>query len=481
MTASGFQRTEAMRRQIRKEPAMNRTAEHETMDPYRLKLHLTPPAGWLNDPNGLCQYRGTYHAFYQYVPGDALGRGKKCWGHAVSSDLIHWRDEGIFLEPDRPFDRDGVYSGCAWTDENGIHLFYTGNVKEAGDYDYIREGGRAAQVLVETKDGKEAGEKRLLLTNKDYPEDCTLHIRDPKVWKEGGMYHMVLGARKNNDQGAAILYESSDLTAWKYAGEMTSEIPFGYMWECPDCFEMEGTAFLSFCPQGLPRGEFENQNIYQSGYVRLEEGMSRPQTVKTASFTEWDKGFDFYAPQTFADEKGRRILIGWMGLPDIEEEYGNPTVASGWQHALTLPREITYRAGRLCQMPVEELKLLRKNERNVETGETSVLSGGICEIEIDQIETGSCRICFNRDLVLDCRDGVFTMEFLNRTGAGRTVRRAEIDRLEDLRIIMDTSAVEVYVNHGSTVFTSRYYPEPGKSRVVIDCENSRNRLWDLGC
>ena len=262
---------------------------------------------------------------------------------------------------------------------------------------------------------------------------------------------------------------------------MTSEIPFGYMWECPDCFEMEGTAFLSFCPQGLPRGEFENQNIYQSGYVRLEEGMSRPQTVKTASFTEWDKGFDFYAPQTFADEKGRRILIGWMGLPDIEEEYGNPTVASGWQHALTLPREITYRAGRLCQMPVEELKLLRKNERNVETGETSVLSGGICEIEIDQIETGSCRICFNRDLVLDCRDGVFTMEFLNRTGAGRTVRRAEIDRLEDLRIIMDTSAVEVYVNHGSTVFTSRYYPEPGKSRVVIDCENSRNRLWDLGC
>ncbi|MCQ4833410.1 glycosyl hydrolase family 32, partial [Hungatella sp. SL.1.14] len=82
-----------------------------------------------------------------------------------------------------------------------MHLFYTGNVKEAGDYDYIREGRRAAQVLVETKDGKEAGEKRLLLTNKDYPEDCTLHVRDPKVWKEGGMYHMVLGARKNNYQG----------------------------------------------------------------------------------------------------------------------------------------------------------------------------------------------------------------------------------------------------------------------------------------
>ena len=212
---------------------MNRTTENETKDPYRLKLHLTPPAGWLNDPNGLCQYNGTYHAFYQYVPENALGKGRKCWGHAVSSNLIHWKDEGIFLEPDRPFDRDGVYSGCALTDENGIHLFYTGNVKEEGDYDYIYEGRQAAQVLVETKDGSRAGEKRLLLTNDDYPKDCTLHVRDPKVWKENGRYHMVLGARKNSDQGAVLLYDSADMVTWEYVGEMSTKNPFGYMWGCP--------------------------------------------------------------------------------------------------------------------------------------------------------------------------------------------------------------------------------------------------------
>ena len=478
---------------------MNRTTENETKDPYRLKLHLTPPAGWLNDPNGLCQYHGTYHAFYQYVPENALGKGRKCWGHAVSSDLIHWKDEGIFLEPDRPFDRDGVYSGCAWTDENGIHLFYTGNVKEEGDYDYIHEGRQAAQVLVETKDGSRAGEKRLLLTNDDYPKDCTLHVRDPKVWKENGRYHMVLGARKNSDQGAVLLYESADMETWEYVGEMTTKNPFGYMWECPDCFEMEDAAFLSICPQGLPRGEFQNQNVYQSGYVHLKEGIAKPQIVEAEAFTEWDKGFDFYAPQTFTDEQGRRILIGWMGLPDIEGEYSNPTVGDGWQHALTLPREITYEAGRLCQRPVEELKRLRRNEREVKTGETSVLSEGIYEVEIDKIEINqkeinqkdinqkdingmepaSCRICFNQDLVLDYKDGVFSMKFLNRTGAGRTVRRAEINSLEDIRIIMDTSAIEVYVNQGSTVFTSRYYPASGESRVVIDCEKSRIRLWDL--
>ena len=171
----------------------------------------------------------------------------------------------------------------------------------------------------------------------------------------------------------------------------------------------------------------------------------------------------------------------------------------GWQHALTLPREITYEAGRLCQRPVEELKRLRRNEREVKTGETSVLSEGIYEVEIDKIEINqkeinqkdinqkdingmepaSCRICFNQDLVLDYKDGVFSMKFLNRTGAGRTVRRAEINSLEDIRIIMDTSAIEVYVNQGSTVFTSRYYPASGESRVVIDCEKSRIRLWDL--
>lgn len=236
---------------------MNRTTGNETKDPYRLKLHLTPPTGWLNDPNGLCQYHGTYHAFYQYVPENALGNGRKCWGHAVSSDLIHWKDEGIFLEPDRPFDRDGVYSGCAWTDENGIHLFYTGNVKEEGDYDYIHEGRQAAQVLVETKDGSRAGEKRLLLTNDDYPKDCTLHVRDPKVWKENGGYYMVLGARKDSDQGAVLLYESADMVTWEYVGEMTTKIHLAI---CGNVRTVLRWRTPHFCPsvrRGCPGANFK--------------------------------------------------------------------------------------------------------------------------------------------------------------------------------------------------------------------------------
>lgn len=452
-------------------------------DPYRLMLHLMPPTGWLNDPNGLCQYRGIYHVFYQYVPEDAKGRGQKCWGHAVSSDLIHWKDEGIFLYPDQAFDRDGVYSGCAWTDEEGIHLFYTGNVKEEGDYDYIHEGRKAVQVLVDTGDGRTAGEKKLLLSNADYPENCTCHVRDPKVWKEGNTYYMVLGARLDSDQGAVLIYKSDDLLAWKLSGELTSNQPFGYMWECPDYFSVEGNCFLSVSPQGLQRGEYENQNVYQSGYMKLGKKItdSHTRSVDETTFEEWDKGFDFYAPQTFLDERGRRILIGWMGLPDIEEEYRNPTADTGWQHAMTLPREITYEksSNRLCQQPVEEFKLLRGEKKMVADGENSVLHEGIYEVQIDEIESDQCRIAFNQDLILDYRDGVFSIEFLNDTGAGRTKRRARIGELHDIRIMVDTSAVEIYVNHGSTVFTSRYYPANRDRCLTIECEKSRNTIWQL--
>ena len=107
--------------------------------------------------------------------------------------------------------------------------------------------------------------------------------------------------------------------------------------------------------QGLTREEFRFQNIYQSGYFILKDG--KPEEK---AFREWDHGFDFYAPQTFQDGKGRRILIGWMGMPDADEEYVNPTAESeGWQHCLTVPREVTYKNGMIYQYPVEELNGLR--------------------------------------------------------------------------------------------------------------------------
>lgn len=464
--------------------AVNQKLNGGNEDPYRLKYHLMPPTGWLNDPNGLCQYHGVYHVYFQYVQEDAKGAGKKCWGHYTSRDLFSWKFEGIFLLPDQEFDRGGVYSGCALTDDEGMHFFYTGNVKEEGDYDYIHAGRKATQVLVSSKDGKEHGEKKVLLTNRDYPDYCTCHVRDPKVWRENGSYYMVLGARiepeaGGENRGAVLLYRSENRESWTYVRTVTTAEPFGYMWECPDYLVFGNEAFLSVSPQGLVRGKFENQNVYQSGYMKMAGSITEGAPVEEGSFCEWDMGFDFYAPQTFVDESGRRILIGWMGHPDIDEEYENPTVESGWQHTMTVPREITCRDGILYQQPVKEFENLRTESRQIKNGETLAFAEGIFEIIIDEIEADTCRVCFDENLVLNYEAGVFSMEFLNESGAGRTIRRARTEQLQDIRILVDTSSIEVFLNGGSTVFTTRYYPENREQKLTVWCEKSRNVAWNL--
>ena len=114
----------------------NQTAKEQTSGAqFREKLHLMPPVGWLNDPNGLCQMDGVFHAFFQYSPFNAEG-GVKMWGHYTSTNLIDWEYKGVSLYPDQPFDCHGVYSGSAFLEDGTMYLYYTGNVKlEAGDFD----------------------------------------------------------------------------------------------------------------------------------------------------------------------------------------------------------------------------------------------------------------------------------------------------------------------------------------------------------
>ena len=126
--------------------------------------HLMPPVGWLNDPNGLYQKDGVFHAYFQYAPFDVEG-GVKMWGHSTSSDLVSWTYEGCALYPDEPFDCHGVYSGSALVLDDHVSVFYTGNVKLPdgnGAYDYINTGREGNTVMVDTADGETFGEKRLL-------------------------------------------------------------------------------------------------------------------------------------------------------------------------------------------------------------------------------------------------------------------------------------------------------------------------------
>ena len=345
-----------------------------------------------------------------------------------------------------------------------------------GDYDYINNGRQSSTLHVESADGLHFGTKEVAVSCEDYPENYTCHIRDPKVWKEGEEYRMILGGRQKSDQGAVLFYRSEDLKNWKFDSELTTEKAFGYMWECPDFFTLEGQEVLSVSPQGLTREEFRFQNIYQSGYFILKDG--KPEEK---AFREWDHGFDFYAPQTFQDGKGRRILIGWMGMPDADEEYVNPTAESeGWQHCLTVPREVTYKNGMLYQYPAQELNGLRKAGVSVSGSSAEIPVNGPFDLDV-QVKGEQGKVSLGENLFLEYQDGDVILTLSEKAGAGRKVRKAHVPSgvIESIRVLADTTAVEIYVNGGEVVFSSRYYPETQEQTVKVEAVECDGKIYLL--
>ena len=389
------------------------------------------------------------------------------WGHYTSKDMIKWEYQGTALYPDQPFDCHGVYSGSAFIEDGKMYLYYTGNVKlEDGEYDYIRIGREGNTVLVITEDGKTFGKKKELMRNSDYPDDLTCHVRDPKVWKENGTYYMVQGARTNEDVGQVLVFESEDKVNWKFRNRVESEKPFGYMWECPDYFKIGDKKLLSTSVQGLEGGIWEDRNVYQSGYFEIEGDILGE--YKLSEYHLWDYGFDYYAPQSFETEDGRRIHISWMGMPDCEE-YSNPTIQTGWQHCFTFPREIFEKDGKICQRPIRELE----EKKHLVSDVKGMLAGEgypVYEMTISDITKNRFKVILSEKLILDYADGKFRMHFTDQdktsVSSGRSMRYVEVEEVKNLKILADTSSVEVFVNDGEYVFSTRYYPEGSTDYVV---------------
>ena len=445
-------------------------AEKEEKLLFREHFHLMPPVGWLNDPNGLCQFEGVYHAFFQYSPFDAEG-GVKMWGHYISDNMLDWKYQGVALYPDQPFDCHGVYSGSALVEDGKMYLYYTGNVKlEDGEYDYIRTGREGNTVLVSSEDGIHFGHKKQLMRNTDYPDDLTCHVRDPKVWKEQDTYYMVQGARTKEDVGQILIFTSKDKVNWKFKSRIESKEPFGYMWECPDYFTIGDKKILSASVQGLEGGIWEERNVYQSGYFEVEGGILS--SYKLGEYKLWDYGFDYYAPQSFETEDGRRIHISWMGMPDCEA-YTNLTIADGWQHCFTLPREIYVKDGKICQRPIRELDYKEAITKIAE----NKLQADSCkayDLKIDKIQNNQFCIALAEELLLEYTDGRFRMRFTDNrktcVSAGRDCRYVETDEVTNIRVIADVSSVEVFVNDGEYVFSTRYYPD--KYSINVQAEGA---------
>lgn len=443
-------------------------------DNWRLGFHLMPPVGWMNDPNGLCWYQGEYHVFFQYCP-ESANNGLSRWGHYVSRDLLNWQFLGIGVEADTPWETDGAYSGCAFVEQDVMHLFYTGNVKQPGDFDYILRGREANTIHAVSRDGRSVEGKECVMRNADYGNRYSCHVRDPKVWKEADTYYMVQGGRTKEGTGEVLLFSSKDLKRWERIHILTDPSLSGYMWECPDLFFLEGSTFLSVSPQGLQQEEFRFQNVYQSGVFSVEGDYRKESRLK--NFREWDMGFDFYAPQTFEDGSGRRILLGWMGLPDIP--YTNPTVDRGWQHGLTMARELRITKGELTQTPVKEYENLRLQEEAMESGEEKKVT--LAEILYENPDSEGFQVSIEEELQLsfEKETGIFTMKFTGDLGQGRTVRKTKIKSCTHVDIWIDTSAVEVYLNHGEQVLTTRYYAASSVVTVKGSYRKGRMKLWRL--
>lgn len=438
---------------------------------WNLGFHLHSPRAWMNDPNGCCQFRGVYHFFYQYDHAWPEV-DQKGWGAFSSTDLIHWRFDGVPLEPSIPEDRHGTFTGTTYVEKgtasdggDRMRVFYTGNVVDPGpdhnekDYDFVYSGRQANELTVESEDGIRFSNKRVVIPAADYPDICSMHVRDPKVWKEDGKLRMLLGARHVDTHGMALLYDSDDGYTWTFRQSINPKYFFGYVWECPNIVQTGGHDYLSINPQGLPSLYDKWQNMWQSGYIPLPGRILDTHEVDERSFVEWDHGHDFYAPQTFQDEQGRWILVGWLGT--FDKHYTSTPDGLGWWHCLTVPRVVTRdeETGLLRQNPVPELRQLRGRQQVLRRNEPVRIEGRHADISLEHISSEVGTLTIDDSFQISYVQGRLAINYLDKeSAAGRADRFIRLQRLTSLRVLVDGSVVEVYANGGADVFSSRWFP-----------------------
>ena len=464
---------------IDKKIGLELTKQH----PWRNKFHLEMPFGLINDPNGLCFNEGLYHIFMQWNPWGCEHK-HKCWAHVQTRDFVHYKRPELALWPADAWDKDGCYSGSAWVQEGNVQVAYTGNVK----YEDGRRGSfqRLGRLL---PDGTVQREKLLIAAP---PPGYTAHFRDPYYFKKEGREYLLLAGQTEKLQGRVLLY-GKGTGGWEFLGPVrTGLTDFGYMWECPNFLQFAEGDVLLFCPQGLPEEPYRFQNLYQSGYLWGSLQLNPPAFEAAGDFTELDQGFDFYAPQAFAQGE-RNILIGWAGMPEKEAEY--PTREWGWMHALTLPRQLSLREGRLYQEPLQELEALRgpsitfaeaaavpvvvKLNRAQEVQLEVQLGPNTVQVEL-ALAFGAEKLV----LIYDRKQQLMTLDRRQMHLGGQGLRRFKLqvdDRLK-LHFLVDATLVEFFFQDGAKAATVALFPEeavPPVLTVVAEGGRVVGTSWSL--
>jgi len=468
-------------------------------DPHRPIYHFTGPESWINDPNGPIYFQGRYHLFYQFDPivpegRDGWRRSKRCWGHAVSEDLVHWTDWPVALWPDSPYDREGVYSGNTFVDGDGfLCALYTGNV--AGHRETYG-------ILARSTDGGLTWQKKMVMDNRQRPNrDSPVHW-DGQVWRDGDRWCQLIGGTTGGThrQGAAWLWTSTDLEHWTLQKNIAPSIKRGGYWELPYLIRL-GNRHVLMVGSGNP---------YWVGTYDARSMLFSPDEMEPKSF---DNGTYYSFNPNMTDDKGhgtrseaasraaagsgsrRQLMHGWVTGP------ASPTKSVPyWQGAHSIPRVLTLRGGYVVQQPIAEIELLRGVHRqwrdvSVQPGKTDYLpdvKGDALEIlarftpaspdatrfgvKLRVADDGKACVRIWYDLKTDRfgTDGVVTKQ---ASAFGGIARDGSTKGPITLRIFLDRSVLEVYC--GGVALTNRTFSDPRALGINLFAEGGSVELQSL--
>ena len=446
-------------------------------------FHVTPPCGWMNDPNGFSVYQGKTHLFYQFHPYSEVW-GPMHWGHCETADFVKWTELPVALAPDQNYDEAGCFSGSGIETEAGHLLVYTGVIEKELNGEKITYQNQCIAI----GDGKNyiKIEQNPVATGEMLPKNCSReHFRDPKIWIEDDGYYMVVGNKTIEGTPQVVLFHSEDLKKWKFVSVLAkdNEGKLGTMWECPDFFCLDGEYVLITSPTDMcAYQEFHNGNnsVYYMGKYDKNQHEYHYDNVYSL-----DDGLDFYAPQTMLASDGRRIMIGWMQSWDSNIRPNGQK----WSCMMTLPRELRIQNGKILQSPVRELEKYYSNpvcyEKNEISGTCRLegISGRVLDMTVE-ILSGDYQeftICFAQNKRYHTRFTYYKEKNaveIDRTYSGMVrdalaSRKVAVKNPSDtviIRIILDKYSAEIFVNDGSQVLSTTFYTplEAGEISFVCD-------------
>lgn len=417
-------------------------------------IHVKPENGWMNDPNGFIYYKGWYHLFYQCFPYDARW-GRMHWKHLISKDLINWEDLGIALYPSKTDDRSGCFSGSAIEDNGRMYLYYTGvNYLKENPEDInlcLEDQYISSQMMIVSEDGIHfdniLNKKTVIPVIRDRSIGDARNTRDPKVWKQNDEWYMVLGSTIDDKSGRLLFYRSKDKESWEFVNSVSKGEGFGWMWECPDYFELNGKQILLFSPMGIMKDEYKEKNQSICMQVNFETKTCRMEMPDNYQFVDY--GLDLYAPQTTLDENGRRIMIGWLRMPE--------NVDGKWQGMMCIPRVVEVKNNHIYfRVHPNIRKLYVKQIADPAAAHKAGYRLSFSLEDGESVDIGGYRICRKGKKICTDRKKLYKAFSEMRTSFSTPELLAGFD----LEVYVDKNAIEIFVNDGEAVISNIVY-DPG--------------------